>query len=135
MHFVVMAFHIINKETNDLSTKVIGMAIDVHSALGPGLLESSYKECLFYEILQAGLIVEKEKSLPLIYKEIKLDIGYRIDILVEKSLIIEIKSVDALADIHTAQVLTYLKLSGNRLGLLINFNVKLLKDGIKRLVL
>ncbi len=111
------------------------MAIDVHSALGPGLLESSYKECLFYEILQAGLIVEKEKSLPLIYKEIKLDIGYRIDILVEKSLIIEIKSVDALADIHTAQVLTYLKLSGNRLGLLINFNVKLLKDGIKRLVL
>ena len=101
----------------------------------PGLIESSYKECLYYEVIKAGYFAEKEKPLPLIYEEIKLDIGYRIDLLVENKLVIEVKSVDALADIHTAQVLTYLKLSGKRLGLLINFNVTLLKDGIKRLVL
>jgi GxxExxY protein len=120
---------------NDLSNKIILLAIKVHRALGPGLLESAYKECLFYELLMAGYFAEKEKVLPLVYEEVKLDIGYRIDILVEKKLVVEIKSIDSLADIHTAQVLTYLKLSDNRLGLLINFNVKLLKDGIKRLVL
>ena len=122
-------------DLNDLSNKIIRLAIKVHRALGPGLLESAYKECLFYEVLKAGYFAEKEKVLPLVYEEVKLDIGYRIDILVEKKLVVEIKSIDSLADIHTAQVLTYLKLSGNRLGLLINFNVKLLKDGIKRLVL
>ena len=122
-------------DLNDLSNKIIRLAIKVHRALGPGLLESAYKECLFYEVLKAGYFAEKEKILPLVYEEVKLDIGYRIDILVEKKLVVEIKSIDSLADIHTAQVLTYLKLSGNRLGLLINFNVKLLKDGIKRLVL
>lgn len=125
----------ISDELNMLSNEMIGLAIKVHKALGPGLLESSYKECLFYEIAKTGHNVEKEKSLPLVYETIKLDIGYRIDLLVENKLIIEIKSVEALTDIHTAQVLTYLKLSGNRLGLLINFNVSLLKNGIKRLVL
>lgn len=131
----IMAYENIPPELNQLANDIIGLAIKVHSALGPGLLESSYKECFYYEIIKSGLFAEKEKALPLIYESIKLDIGYRIDILVEDKLIIEIKSVDALADIHTAQVLTYLKLSGNRLGLLFNFNVPLLKNGIKRLVL
>ena len=130
-----MSYQNIPSELNQLSNEIIGLAIKVHKALGPGLLESSYKECLYYEVVKAGYFAEKEKPLPLIYETIKLDIGYRIDLLVENKLIIEIKSVDALADIHTAQVLTYLKLSGNRLGLLINFNVVLLKNGIKRLVL
>lgn len=120
---------------NRLSNEIIGLAIKVHSDLGPGLLESAYKECLFYEIVNAGYKVEKEKGLPLVYKDIKLDIGYRIDIMVENKLIVEIKAIDSLADIHTTQLLTYLKLSGNRLGLLMNFNVQLLKSGIKRLVL
>ena len=120
---------------NEISYKIIACAIKVHKALGPGLLESSYKECLFYEITKAGYFVEKEKPLPLIYETVKLDIGYRIDLLIETRLVIEIKAVDALADIHSAQVLTYLKRSGNRLRLLINFNVPLLKNGIKRLVL
>ena len=130
-----MTFQSISPELNQLSNEIIGLAIKVHKALGPGLLESSYKECLYYEVVKAGYFAEKEKPLPLIYETIKLDIGYRIDLLVENNLVIEIKSVDALADIHTAQVLTYLKLSCNRLGLLINFNVALLKNGIKRLVL
>ena len=99
------------------------------------MLESSYKECLFYEICKAGLHVEKEKPMPLIYEEVKLDIGYRLDIIVENKLVIEIKSVEVLNDVHLAQILTYLKLSNSRLGLLINFNVKLLKDGIKRVIL
>ncbi len=129
-----MEFKNIPPELNTLSNQIIGLAMKVHSALGPGLLESSYKECLFYEIVNSGYMAEKEKALPLIYGEKKLDIGYRIDIMVENKLILEIKSIDALADNHTAQVLTYLKLSGNRLGLLMNFNIKLLKDGIKRLV-
>lgn len=118
----------------ELATIVIGLAIDVHKALGPGLLESSYKECLYYKIVQHGIFVEKEKGLPLIFEEVKLECGYRIDLLVENKLIIEIKSVDALNDIHLAQVLTYLKLSDCRLGLLINFNVLLLKNGIKRVI-
>lgn len=129
-----MSFAAIDQDLNLLSNEIIGLAIKVHKALGPGLLESSYKECLFYEIINKGYFAEKEKTLPLIYDKIQLDIGYRLDILVENSLVIEIKSVDALSDIHTAQVLTCLKLSGNRLGLLINFNVTLLKNGIKRLV-
>ena len=119
---------------NEITEKIIGCAIKVHSNLGPGLLESVYKECLFYELIKSGLVVEKEKPLPLIYKEIKMECGYRIDLLVENSVVIEIKSVDAINDIHVAQVLTYLKLSKCRIGLLINFNVVKLKDGIKRLI-
>jgi GxxExxY protein len=119
---------------NELSNIVIGLAIDVHNALGPGLLESAYKECLYYKIRKAGLIVEKEKSMPLIFEEVKLDCGYRIDLLVEKKLVIEIKSVAALNDIHLAQTLTYLKLGNYKLGLLINFNVVRLKEGIKRVI-
>ena len=119
---------------NVLATKVIGVAIDVHNALGPGLLESCYKECLHYKLVQAGLYVEKEKPMPLIFEEVKLECGYRIDLLVENKLVIEIKSVDALNDIHLAQTLTYLKLGNYKLGLLINFNVVKLKDGIRRVI-
>ena len=97
---------------NEISERIIGCAIEVHKILGPGLLESAYEECLFYEIFQTGLRVEKQKPLPLIYKEIKLEIGYMLDLIVENKVIIEVKSVDALNDIHIAQVLTYLKVSG-----------------------
>lgn len=120
---------------NDLATRVIGAAIKVHSHLGPGLLESSYQECLYYELSQAGLIVKKQVPLPLIYEEVKLECGYRVDLLIENRLIVEIKSVEALNDIHMAQLLTYLKLSGCKLGLLINFNTLKVKDGIKRVIL
>ncbi|MBU1298644.1 MAG: GxxExxY protein [Bacteroidetes bacterium] len=120
---------------NELSNIVIGCAIEVHKSLGPGLLESAYKECLAYKIKQEGLFVEKEKPLPLVFEEVKLDCGYRVDLLVERKLIVETKSVEALNDIHLAQVLTYLKLSGCKLGLLLNFNVVRLKDGIKRVIL
>jgi GxxExxY protein len=119
---------------NYLATEVIGAAINVHKTLGPGLLESAYKECLFYEIAKKGIRVEKEKPLPLIYEEIKLECGYRLDLLVESKLIVEIKAIDALHEVHVAQVLTYLKVSGCKLGLLINFNVLLLKDGIRRII-
>jgi len=119
---------------NELSTKIIGLAIKVHTQLGPGLLESSYKECLYYELIKNEFFCEKEVALPLIYEEVKLDIGYRIDLFVMKKVIIEVKSVEALTDVHTAQVLTYLKLSDCKLGLLINFNVARLKNGIKRIV-
>jgi GxxExxY protein len=118
---------------NDISGKIIGCAIEVHKELGPGLLESAYEECLYYELLSAGLRVEKQKPLPVVYKEVKLEAGYRIDLWVEKSVVVELKSVDALNDVHIAQVLTYLKLSGCKLGLLMNFNVVKLVDGIKRL--
>ena len=113
---------------------VLDCSFQVHTALGPGLLESSYEECLYYEILQTGLSVFKQVPLPLIYKEVKLDAGYRVDLLVENKVIVEIKSVETLADIHMAQILTYLKLSGCKLGLLANFNVRHLKDGIKRVI-
>ena len=119
---------------NELSNKLIGLAIEVHSTLGPGLLESAYKECMFYQIRKAGIWVEKEKPMPLIFREVKLDCGYRIDLLVENKLVIEIKSVEALNDIHLAQTLTYLKLGNYKLGLLINFNVVRLKEGIKRVI-
>ena len=115
--------------------KVLDSSFKVHTELGPGLLESAYQECLYYELIQLGLKVEKQIPLPLVYKEVKLDAGYRVDLLVEKNIIVEIKSVDALADIHLAQILTYMKLSGCKLGLLINFNVNHLKDGIKRVIL
>ncbi|TDG37061.1 GxxExxY protein [Pedobacter changchengzhani] len=119
----------------DLLTRTtIGLAMEVHTALGPGLLESVYMECLFYKIAQSGFIVEKEKAMPIIFEEVKLDCGYRIDILIENRLVLELKSVEALNDIHLAQTLTYMKLGGYRFGLLINFNVLKLKDGIKRVV-
>lgn len=120
-------------DENDLSRVVIGLAIDVHNALGPGLLESAYKECLFYKIAKAGLFVEKEKIMPLIFEGVKLECGYRIDILVENKLVLELKSVEALNDVHLAQTLTYMKLGNYKLGLLMNFNVTLLKDGLKRI--
>lgn len=121
-------------DENSLSNLVINRALKVHTALGAGLLESSYKECLFYELQQTGLRVEKEKPLPLIYETVKLDCGYRVDLLVENKLIIEVKAVEAINDIYLAQVLTYLKLSGCKLGLLINFNSFRLKEGIRRVV-
>jgi GxxExxY protein len=119
---------------NDLSELVIGLAMNVHTALGPGLLESAYEECLYYEINQAGLRVEKQKPLPLVYKEVHLECGYRVDLFVENRLIIEIKSLESIHPIHSSQLLTYLKLSNCRLGLILNFNVPQLKDGIKRIV-
>lgn len=119
--------------------KIFKMVLDcsfrVHTALGPGLLESAYEECLFYELIQSGLIVRKQIPLPLIYKEVRLDAGYRIDLLIENKVIVELKSVESLVEIHMAQILTYLKLSECKLGLLVNFNVSHLKDGIKRVIL
>ncbi len=119
---------------SNLTELIIGCAIKVHKALGPGLLESAYQECLYHELQKIDLYVEKQKPLPLVYEDVKLECGYRIDLLVENEIIVEIKSVDALADIHLAQVLTYLKLANKHLGLLINFNVVLLKSGIKRVI-
>ena len=119
---------------NDIGKKVVECAFKVHNELGPGLLESSYEECLKYELLEAGFVVEQQKSLPIIYKEVKLDAGYRIDLLVNRKVVIEVKSVDALNDVYFAQVITYLKLSGCKLGFLINFNVRKIKDGIRRVV-
>lgn len=119
---------------NELSKIVFDCALKVHQNLGPGLLESAYEECLFYELKKTGLLVEKQKALPLVYEEIRLDIGYRIDMIIENKLILEIKSVEALNDVHFAQLLTYLKLTNCKLGLLINFNVALIKNGIRRIV-
>ncbi len=119
----------------EIFKQILNSAFKVHSALGPGLLESAYEECLFYELRRAGFAVEKQRALPLVYEEVKLDTGYRVDLLVEKKVVIEIKAVEAFSDVHFAQILTYLKLSGCRLGLLVNFNVAHLKDGIKRMIL
>ena len=119
---------------NRLSNRVIQSAIEVHRSLGPGLLESAYQECLAYELIQAGFYVEREKSMPIVYKEVKLDHGYRMDLLVEGRLVIETKTVEHFTNVHFSQLLTYLKLGHFRLGLLINFHVSLLKDGIKRVV-
>lgn len=119
---------------NEISKVIFDAALKVHKSLGPGLLESSYEECLFYELNKTGLFVEKQKPLPLVYEEVKLDVGYRIDLFVEKKVIIEIKAVETFNDIHLAQILTYLKLSDCKLGLLINFNVTLIKNGFKRVV-
>ena len=120
---------------NDLAYKVIGAAIEVHKKLGPGLLESAYQECLLYELKVLGLKIRKEVPMPIIYKDVKLDHGYRIDLLVEDKLVIELKTVENLTNIHLAQVLTYLKLGDYKLGLLINFNVTKLSNGIKRVIL
>jgi len=121
-------------EDNEITEKIIGCAIMVHKAFGPGLLESAYQSCLYYELVKSGLTVEKEKPLPLVYEEVKLDCGYRMDLVIERRIIVEVKSMDAISDIHLAQILTYLKLNNSRFGLLINFNVLKLKDGIKRVV-
>ena len=119
----------------ELTGSILSCAYKVHTALGPGLLESAYEECLHYELDKAGLIVIKQKPMPLIYAEKKLDLGYRIDLFVEEKVIIEIKSVEVLNPVHMAQLMTYLKLSGCRVGFLINFNVLSLKDGIKRVIM
>jgi GxxExxY protein len=119
---------------NELSKIVFDAALKVHQNLGPGLLESAYEECLFYELNKTGLNVQKQQPLPLIYEDVKLEVGYRVDIIIENKLIVEIKAVDALNDVHLAQVLTYLKLSNCKLGMLINFNVTLIKNGIKRVI-
>jgi GxxExxY protein len=120
---------------NELSRQIIGKAIDVHKSLGPGLLESAYKECLYFELVNAGLQTEKEKGMPIVYMEVKLDHSYRLDLLIENKIVVEVKAVDCFCDVHTAQVLTYLRLGGYKLGLLINFHVSTLKDGIKRIIL
>ena len=117
---------------NRITERIIGAAIEVHRTLGPGLLESTYQACLDHELRERGLAVEKEKGLPVVYKGVTLDCGYRIDLLVEQTVIIELKSVQELTAIHEAQILSYLKLSGCPVGLLINFNVRQLTQGIKR---
>ncbi len=119
---------------NKLSEIIIGCAIEVHKHLGPGLLESAYQECLYYELKKKGLKVDKEKPMPIVYKEVKLDHGYRIDLLVNDKVVIELKTVEYLTEVHTAQVLTYLKLGGYKLGLLLNFNEYRLKNGLKRVI-
>lgn len=123
------------EKLNDLSYKIIGWAYKVHSELGPGLLESSYETCLQYELANSGIYAEGQKELPLIYQKVHLNAGYRIDLLVEEKIIIEIKSIDAIAPIHKAQLITYMKLSDCKLGLLINFNSVHLKEGIHRFIL
>ena len=119
---------------DELSNVIIGCAIEVHKHLGPGLLESAYQECLYYELTKAGLKVQKEKPMPIIYKEVKLDHGYRIDLLVEDKVVIETKTVEEFTPVHLAQVLTYLRLGNYKLGLLLNFHVTVLKNGIKRVI-
>jgi GxxExxY protein len=119
---------------DDITERVIGGAIQVHRALGPGLLESAYEACLAFELAQRGLAVERQVPLPVVYGKVKLECGYRLDFLVEQAVIVEVKAVDKLMAIHEAQMLSYLKLSGLKVGLLINFNTKVLRDGIRRLV-
>ncbi len=119
---------------NDITGIIIDCSIKVHTELGPGLLESVYQECLYFELKEQGIKVEKEKALPVIYHEVKLECGFRIDLLVEDKVVVELKAIEALNDVHMAQILTYLKLSNNEVGLLINFNVARLKHGIKRVV-
>lgn len=120
---------------NDISKIIIGKSIEVHKQLGPGLLESAYQECLYYELINAGLKVEKEKPVPIVYKDVKLDHGYRIDLLIENKVVLELKTVECFTDVHVAQILTYMKLGEYKLGLLLNFHVKMMKDGIKRMIL
>jgi len=120
---------------NPISNRIIGAAINVHKVLGPGLLESAYQECLYYELVQNGLLVSKEVPMPVVYKEVKLNHGYRIDLLVENKVVIELKTVDVFNDVHLAQMLTYLRLGNFKLGLLINFHVSKMKNGIKRVIM
>jgi GxxExxY protein len=120
---------------NELATLAIGCGLNVHKALGPGLLESAYLECLVYELKKLDLKVEKQKAIPLIYNEVKLEVGYRADLVVEEKLIIELKAVESLTDVHLAQLLTYLRLADCKLGLLMNFNTLLFRDGVRRVIL
>ncbi len=122
-------------ERDSLTESVIGLAIEVHRALGPGLLESAYQECLCYELKANGLAFGRQVALPVVYKSVKLDCGYRMDLVVDDRLVVELKTVEKILPIHEAQLLTYLRLSGIRTGLLLNFNTSVLKDGIKRMVL
>ncbi len=119
---------------NQIAKAVFEAALKVHKALGPGLLESAYEECLYFELQKQGILVEKQKPLPLVYEDVKMEIGYRVDLLIENKFIVEIKSIDTLNDVHMAQIITYLKLSDCKLGMLINFNVSLLKNGVKRVI-
>lgn len=119
---------------NEISNVILGVAIELHKSLGPGLLESAYENALVYDLMKKGLDVKQQIAMPFIYKEVKLDVGYRIDLIVENKVLIEVKSIEDLAPVHYSQVLTYLRLSKLKLGLLINFNTKLLKDGIHRIV-
>lgn len=119
---------------NEIGKEIVNCALNVHRSLGPGLLESAYQACLAYELRDAGLSVNKEMALPVIYQDVKMECGYRIDLWVNNKVIIEIKAVESLNDVHLAQILTYLKLTGNHLGFLINFNVHRIKDGIRRVV-
>jgi len=121
-------------EINKITEVIIGCAIEVHKQLGPGLLESTYEACLYYEISKTGLTIQQQVAMPLVYKEVHLEQGYRLDLLVENCVVVEIKMVEAIADVHVAQTLTYLKLSGAKVGLIINFNVLKLTEGIKRLI-
>jgi GxxExxY protein len=119
---------------DQITRRIIGAATEVHKILGPGLLESAYEACLAYELRQLGYKIEQQKSLPVIYKDVKLDCGYRVDLVVEDAVIVEIKAMEQLAPIHDAQVISYLRLADKRVGLLINFHVQLLKNGVKRIV-
>ena len=119
---------------NEIAKIVFDLGLKIHKTLGPGLLESAYEECLFYELVKAGLFVEKQKKLPLIYEEVNLEVGYRVDLMIENKFIIEIKAVEELNDVHLAQLITYLKLSNCKLGYLINFNTFLFKNGVKRVI-
>jgi GxxExxY protein len=119
---------------NEISNAIIGCAINVHRSLGPGLLESAYRMCLYHELTTNGFQVDQEKPMPIVYKDVKLDHGYRIDLLVDGKVVVEIKTVEGFTDVHTAQVLTYLRLGNYKLGILINFHTALLKNGIKRII-
>jgi GxxExxY protein len=119
---------------NELSKIIVNACFQIHTELGPGLFESVYEECLYYELIQQGLLVERQKELPVIYKEIKMEIGFRTDLIVERKVLIEIKSLEGIAPVHHKQVITYLRLTGLKLGLLINFNEALIKNGIQRIV-
>jgi len=121
-------------KVNDITKEILDSAYKVHTALGPGLLKSAYQACLAYELRKKGLFVEEEKPLPFIYEEVKLEVGYRIDILVERKVVVELKTVEDFRDVHIAQVLTYLQLSKCKVGLLLNFYTKSLRDGIKRVI-
>jgi GxxExxY protein len=124
----------IPEEYERLTNRIIGAAMRVHSQLGPGLLESAYEACLEYELRDQGLVVERQKPLPLVYREVRLECGYRLDLLIEGKIVVEVKAIEALEAIHSAQLLSYLKLSGCHVGLLINFNVQHLKSGIRRIL-
>lgn len=123
-----------NDRLDSITRRIIGAAIEAHKRLGPGLLESAYGTCLAFELRQMGFKLEEQKPLPVVYRDVKLDCGYRLDLVVEDSVVIEVKAVDQLAPIHDAQLLSYLRLSGKRVGLLINFHVRILKNGLKRIV-